>query len=887
MTAVLEWWFVSTLIGAVTIPIVWRIFHRLPDRGFGFARTLGLLGVGYVLWLGASIKWLNHSLGGVLVSCLGVAVLGLYAGRGHWQEIWGWLRSNRRTIVAMEALFFFGFAFWALVRAANPEISGTEKPMELAFVNAILRSDSFPPRDPWLSGYAISYYYFGYVIIALLTRLTSISSGVAFNLTNSMWFGLSLVGAYSILYNLIHWRNDRRRLGAPLLGPLLVFITGNLEGFLEVLHARHVFWRTGPDGALTSRFANGFDFWGWLDIKNLVNPPLGDPSWLPTRHWWWWRASRVVNDVNLAGQEVEVIDEFPFFSFLLADNHPHVLALPFILMVIAFCLHVFLGPEREPLRFPRIEVSSQVMRSAFYLGVALLLGYIVWSGAGSAGEALSAGSAFISALKTALMGILGFTVAAVLLSVLMGRAPVLVPGAEFWFTAWAFGSLLFLNTWDFPIYFVILLAALAWAGKRMRAVELLRHVGITAIALATAGVIFFLPWFPSFSSQAGGMLPNLIFPTKFRQFFVMFAPALTPIAVWLGLKLVRGGKREEIVRLVGLTLGFPLLLLLFGLVLSGMIAYAVPLQNPLALQDALRGLGVNSVQEAWRAMLRLRARYSWTALGLGGVFSGVGLVLMRARNRGEHLRAQSDGAHAFVLVLIGIGALLILGPEFLYLRDQFGTRMNTVFKFYFAAWILWGLAAAYALFELFQKPKKIWVMIKMVIVLPLILGLIYPLLGTWTKTQGFRPDRGYNLDGTAYLSVVNPSDDEAMKWINDRLPVGTIVEAVGGSYTYFGRVSTHTGFPTVLGWPGHESQWRGGALEQGSRGEDVRLLYQTRDWSEAARILDRYHVDYVYVGALERRTYTPFNEQKFEAFMDPIYSQGDVVIYARRGEVRP
>jgi uncharacterized membrane protein len=887
MIVVLEWWVISTIIGAAALPIVWRIFHNLPDRGVGFARTLGLLGAGYVLWLGASVKWLPNSLGGVLIALMVVAAFGFYAGRGRWAEIWEWLRSNRRVVLSMEALFLIGFAFWVLVRAANPEISGTEKPMELAFVNAILRSDGFPPRDPWLSGYAISYYYFGYVIIAILTRLSSVSSGIAFNLANSMWFGLSLVGAYSILFNLIHWREKKRRLGAPLLGPLFVFITGNLEGFLEVLHARHAFWRTGPDGTLISRFANGLDFWGWLDIKNLVNPPLGDPTWLPTRHWWWWRASRVVNDVNLARQEVEVIDEFPFFSFLLADNHPHVLALPFILMVIAFCLHVFLGPARKPLRFPRMEVSGRLVRAALYIGVALLLGYIVWNGAMAAGEALSAGSAFILILKTTLLGILGLAVAAVFLAILTGRMPLLVPGSEFWFAAWSFGSLLFLNTWDFPIYFVILLAALGWVGRQMRAVDIVRHVGMTAIALAAAGVIFYLPWFPTFSSQAGGILPNLIFPTKFRQFFVMFAPALVPITVWMGLKLFRRGEKGEIVPFVVLTLGLPLLLFLLSLLLSGMIAFALPLQNPLALQDALRGLGVNSIQEAWPVMLRLRAKSSWTALGLGAVFSTAVLLMLRLRGRGESSQQKSNGVTTFVLVLIGIGALLIIGPEFLYLRDQFGTRMNTVFKFYFAAWILWGLAAAYALCELFREPGKIWGMIKPVVVLPLVLGLLYPILGIWTKTQGFRPERGLRLDGTAYLARLNPSDYEAMQWIMDELPVGTIVEAVGGSYTYFGRVSTHTGFPTVLGWPGHESQWRGGALEQGSRGEDVRFLYQARSWSEAAPIMERYSIDYVYVGALERRTYTPVYEQKFEAFMDPIYKQGEVAIYARRGEVRP
>jgi len=112
---------------------------------------------------------------------------------------------------------------------------------------------------------------------------------------------------------------------------------------------------------------------------------------------------------------------------------------------------------------------------------------------------------------------------------------------------------------------------------------------------------------------------------------------------------------------------------------------------------------------------------------------------------------------------------------------------------------------------------------------------------------------------------------------------GVIAEAVGGSYTYYTRVSTHTGLPTVLGWPGHEGQWRGGYLEQGSRQDDIRQLYQSSDWPTTQAILDRYEIDYVFIGDLERQTYPPVYEAKFDAFMDLIYTNESVRIYAREG----
>ena len=98
---------------------------------------------------------------------------------------------------------------------------------------------------------------------------------------------------------------------------------------------------------------------------------------------------------------------------------------------------------------------------------------------------------------------------------------------------------------------------------------------------------------------------------------------------------------------------------------------------------------------------------------------------------------------------------------------------------------------------------------------------------------------------------------------------------------YPSGVSTHTGLPTVLGWGGHEIQWRGDAELQGSRQSDIQRLYETTSWPEAAELLDKYDIDYVYVGPLELSTYVRLNEGKFESFMDKIFDNGPVRIYSR------
>jgi uncharacterized membrane protein len=159
MLSFLLWYLTITLLGWLTFPLAYRLLPGLPDRGYAFSRTLGWLLWGYIFWLLASLGVLANDLGGLFFALLTLAALSLLAWRGLGPgEISGWLRSRRRLLLVVELLFLAAFAAMTAIRAANPNIEATEKPMELAFINAILRSPVFPPHDTWLSGYAISYY---------------------------------------------------------------------------------------------------------------------------------------------------------------------------------------------------------------------------------------------------------------------------------------------------------------------------------------------------------------------------------------------------------------------------------------------------------------------------------------------------------------------------------------------------------------------------------------------------------------------------------------------------------------------------------------------------------------------------------------------------------
>ncbi|HKY78624.1 MAG TPA: DUF2298 domain-containing protein, partial [Anaerolineales bacterium] len=370
MLSAVLWYLLVAGFGWLSFPIAYRFLTALPDRGYAFARALGLLLWGFIFWILSSYGLLQNNPGGLVTAALLLAALSWWAWRQlPAGELRVWLRAQRSLVVAMELVFLLAFVFMAFVRVSRPEIFHTEQPMELAFINAILRSPSMPPHDPWLAGFSISYYYFGYLLVAMLAKLVGVTGSIAFNLGFITIFASAALGVYGLAYDLLSLykpKVQRGLLWLACLAPLFVLVLGNVEGLLEIAHARKTFWSTDATGAQTS------GFWAWLDVEELTNPPNAEPSWTPrnygTGFWWWWRASRVINDRTLSGADQELIDEFPTFSFTLGDLHPHVLSMPFIMLAVGLALNVYLGgaERREPLRLGRMGLVA-VLFVVFFL----------------------------------------------------------------------------------------------------------------------------------------------------------------------------------------------------------------------------------------------------------------------------------------------------------------------------------------------------------------------------------------------------------------------------------------------------------------------------------------------------------------------------------------
>ena len=198
-----------------------------------------------------------------------------------------------------------------------------------------------------------------------------------------------------------------------------------------------------------------------------------------------------------------------------------------------------------------------------------------------------------------------------------------------------------------------------------------------------------------------------------------------------------------------------------------------------------------------------------------------------------------------------LGLLIIIATEFLYLKDNMGEvyfRMNTVFKFYIPAWILMGTASSIIIGEWIRNIRVDRRVAKVLPVLAVVLLLVTPF--------AINIDFGYEgrtLDGAAYLQASHPGDAAAIAFLRDLPGDHIIVEAEDGDYTYYSRVSTFTGIPTVLGMPFHEYMWRGDEGRISERRGDVRAIYEQP--SRTIDLLRAYNATLLYVGAEERDRY--------------------------------
>ena len=382
---------------------------------------------------------------------------------GRRAALLAFVKKERWSLLTAEALFLLVFAAWALYRAYDPAIAATEQPMDFGFLNASVHTYLGEPEDPWLRGESISYYYFGYWMMGSLAKLTGIHTAIAYNLSLALIPALAAMGIFSLVAGMV--RSDskglRYALTAGLAAAALLVLAANLEGVLEFMRANGL----GSAG-----------FWQWLGVDGLDEPlPALAESWRPQEHLWWWRATRTIGFFDGDTTLDYTIHEFPFFSFILGDLHPHVMSIPFVVAFLTMLWAYLRSPHQ----------AWPLSRAAF-------------AGDGRA----SLASLGRSAAAPAAMGLV-------------------------------LGALAFNNMWDLPVFAALLVGVAgvrAYSARPDDAVGLIERVASAALPVIALALVLIAPYLVSFGSQVSGIGAVGVYTTRPPHLLIVWGLFLLAVA---------------------------------------------------------------------------------------------------------------------------------------------------------------------------------------------------------------------------------------------------------------------------------------------------------------------------------------------------------------------
>jgi YYY domain-containing protein len=805
--AVIALYLLVTLLGCLAYPLIRLALPGLADRGYPLAKLAGLMLLAFFVWILGSlgISFTRPTILWVLLGLLIASLVFIVLQRKDLREE---LRSNWRYIITVEALALVAFLVFIFIRLGNPDLwhpyKGGEKPMDFSYLNAVLKSTTFPPYDPWFAGGYINYYYYGFVILGVPIKLLGITPSVAYNIVLPIWYSLLVLSAFSIGWNLYTGipRSRALRAGEPrrkrLLGwafaaavmtVLGVAVLGNLGTVRMILVG---FQRIASGGAPvdTAGLAQKIAWTVQGFVQRLQGVPMpfypGD---------WYWNPSRVIPG--------DVITEFPFFSFIYADLHAHLLAFPITLFALSWSLSVVLNKARWGEPDGRFKWLGTVM--------GFLLGGLV-----------------IGALRPT-------------------------------------------NTWDFYTYTVFASIALFYSllrhyrprlkldFKNSELVERLVAAVLGVLLLVGLSILLYQPFahwygqgYNTIRIWEGDRTPLGSYLTHWGLFLFVIVSWMA----WETYHWMKTTPQSALERLAPYKIWFTAAAIVVGIVLVACLASGITI--------ALVALPI----AVWSVVLMFRP-------------------------------GRSEGRR-FVLFLIGTATFLTLVVEIIYLPGDIG-RMNTVFKFYLQAWIMFAVAAGVCLSWAIQS-LRYWrrglSLAWQVVCITLVFSTaLFPILGTTDKiSDRMATDAPHTLDGMAYMpyatynyagqEMLLEEDYHAIQWLQDNAqgsPV--IVEGQAYEYLWGSRYTIYTGLPGVVGWNWHQRQQR--AILQSNivqeRVDAVGTFYFTEDREVAEDFLEEYDVQYIIYGQLERIFFPGEGLYKFEKYngvlWQEVYRYGSTVIY--------
>ena len=345
MTEGAVWWLALEARGLASFPIAFSFFRFLPDRGYAFAKVLGLLLMSYILWIGAMAHVIPNERWSILLILVAMALTSAAILVRRRDEFVSYVRHAWPIILATEVVFGGVLLAVLFYNSYFPVISEGEEPTDFLMLNAVFRSQFFPPEDPWLSGSSVRYYFFGHLMMGTVAKLTGTASATAFNLGSGLTAALTAAGAFSLVFNLVGPESRRRRAATfGLVGVVLVLLLSNLEAVFELLSAHGV----GSNA-----------FYDTVGIFGLEGPRPSS-NWYPPPDLWWGR-------INIISTPFDARD-FPFNKVALGGMRPDFMTLPFQLLAMAAGLTLLRADRRLDLAFIR-DAPVKVALVGLVLGV--------------------------------------------------------------------------------------------------------------------------------------------------------------------------------------------------------------------------------------------------------------------------------------------------------------------------------------------------------------------------------------------------------------------------------------------------------------------------------------------------------------------------------------
>ncbi|MBC8333958.1 MAG: glycosyltransferase family 39 protein [Anaerolineales bacterium] len=836
LLGLLLWYFFVFILGVFTYPIVRMAFPGLADKGYPLSRALGLVLLAYFPWLLGSfgIPYSRLTIALVLATIMLIGAWQAYRQRDALRIEW---QENRKYYLMIEGLFLAFFLIDLLIRIGNPDLwhpsKGGERPMDLSYLHAVLKSTSFPPYDPWFAGGYINYYYYGFVLVGTPVKLLGLTPTTAYNFILPTLFAMVGTGAFSIGWNLLgrtSIRNTREvaedinsespnpniesqiskfktRFIAGISAAAGMILLGNLGTIRTVYHGLQRIIDSNGHYADINVFEHL-----WLAIRGFAKMTTG--AILPLRGGdWYWLPSRVIP----APGDVEPITEFPLFTFLYSDLHAHMIVLPLAVLAIAWALSFVHARLNGKMSF--FQITFELAMGGLIIGAMRptntwdIFAYLPLA-------ALVVGYALFRSSHYRLRGDL--------------QSPNLQNSAG-----------LQIQPEQGESKSIIFRTGTALAGMA---------------ALAIFATIFYQPYIASFGQAYGETRLWTGSHTPLSSYFTHWGLFLFVIVSWMWWETHEWMANTPLSALNKLR-PHRSTMNLFG---AALLAFLIWL--------AFLGVGIG-----------------WIALPLA---FWAGLLILRADlDEGKRLVLFLVGTGLVLTIAV---ELIVLVGDIGRMNTVFKLYLQTWTFFALSGgaslgWLLPEITKKWT-----PNWRSAWQSVAIVLLAG---AALFTVTATFDKIRDRTASEAPpGLDGMAYMATASHWDEEDMDlgqdyqgilWMRENVdgsPV--IVEANTPEYRWGSRYTIYTGLPGVVGWNWHQRQQR--ALIPPNlitdRVEEIRAFYETTDLSEAELFLQKYEVRYIVLGQVEQNYYPGEGLEKFESYegglWDEVFRDKDTVIYA-------